>query len=541
MGVIVKMDIIALTLAKKYTDMKGLTLNPNHIFIDNTARDNYFTAHPTEKVLKTFISVGVGYQQWDGDAWQDKTAVVRGAQGPQGLQGETGAQGAQGPQGLQGETGAQGAQGPQGLQGETGAQGPQGPQGLQGETGAQGPPGTTLWAGITDKPPTFTPSTHKNTHAIGGTDVLTPSDVGAASESSLILLQSDVYVSKVVNTDTSLKKWRFALSKLLSGEEAVYNLNFIGDSITEGKIAGTSLNTVIANSFVGIIRNVLKNRYGDVGLGVSPVFQLDSLYPAWSFAGTWTTEALNLGFAKTHKYTSTINDTATFSFNGTGLNILCVTGVNGSTFSATVDAGIPVNFNTYSAVTSGCSAFNISGLSDEDHTVVIKNTDANAAHKIRLIGAYPTKGNKGIRVNMCGKVGAKVADFVGNEVSDASTYEILPPTLTIVSLIANDYSGNILPTDYKTNLETIVDKALLKGDVLITTIGISTQSGTYPQSEYVTACQEVATSRGCAYLDVFEMYGSSEFASSVGYYYDTVHPNVYGHRDIASMVLAKIM
>jgi len=64
-----------------------------------------------------------------------------GAQGPQGIQGETGATGAQGPQGIQGETGATGPQGPQGIQGETGATGPQGPQGEAGATGPQGPQG----------------------------------------------------------------------------------------------------------------------------------------------------------------------------------------------------------------------------------------------------------------------------------------------------------------------------------------------------------------------------------------------------------------
>ena len=72
---------------------------------------------------------------------------LEGAQGPQGIQGETGEQGPQGiqgetgpegPQGIQGETGEQG---PQGIQGETGPEGPQGPQGIQGETGPQGPQG----------------------------------------------------------------------------------------------------------------------------------------------------------------------------------------------------------------------------------------------------------------------------------------------------------------------------------------------------------------------------------------------------------------
>ena len=248
-----------------------------------------------------------------------------------------------------------------------------------------------------------------------------------------------------INTNAALRKWRFALSRLLSGEEAIYNLNFIGDSITEGKIAGNSLDTVISNSFVGIIRNVLRNRYGDVGLGVSPVYQLDSLYPAWSFTGDWTTDTLNLGFAKTHKYTFTQNDTATFSFNGIGLRILAVTGAAGATFSTAVDGGTPIDFNTYSATTIGCAEFAIDGLSDGDHTVVITNTDSNTAHKVRLIGAYPIKGNRGIRVNMMGKVAAIMGNYVGSALADVAVFNIMPPTLTIISLIANDYSQNIDP------------------------------------------------------------------------------------------------
>jgi hypothetical protein len=60
----------------------------------------------------------------------------QGTTGPQGPQGNTGAQGAQGPQG---NTGAQGAQGPQG---NTGAQGPQGPAGPSNLAALQGSPCT---------------------------------------------------------------------------------------------------------------------------------------------------------------------------------------------------------------------------------------------------------------------------------------------------------------------------------------------------------------------------------------------------------------
>jgi len=60
-------------------------------------------------------------------------------QGPAGPQGEQGNPGAQGPAGPQGEQGNPGAQGPQGEQGNPGAQGPQGPAGPQGEPGQDAP------------------------------------------------------------------------------------------------------------------------------------------------------------------------------------------------------------------------------------------------------------------------------------------------------------------------------------------------------------------------------------------------------------------
>lgn len=59
-----------------------------------------------------------------------------------------------GPQGPQGPSGATGPQGPKGDTGD------QGIQGIQGPSGNTGPPGTTTWAGITDKPATFAPSSH---------------------------------------------------------------------------------------------------------------------------------------------------------------------------------------------------------------------------------------------------------------------------------------------------------------------------------------------------------------------------------------------
>lgn len=70
-------EIKALTAHNKINDLANKTaVTLSHTFADNTARDTYFTANPTELVDNLFIKVGAGYQQYIGSAWEEATAVV---------------------------------------------------------------------------------------------------------------------------------------------------------------------------------------------------------------------------------------------------------------------------------------------------------------------------------------------------------------------------------------------------------------------------------------------------------------------------------
>jgi len=118
----------------------GLIIDPNHIFVDNAARDAYFVANPAELITGIYVSSGTDFQQWDGAAWINKTLIIT---GPRGLQGIPGIDGEQGIQGIQGIPGEQGIQGVTGLTGLTGADsivvgpiGPEGPEGPEGPAGA---------------------------------------------------------------------------------------------------------------------------------------------------------------------------------------------------------------------------------------------------------------------------------------------------------------------------------------------------------------------------------------------------------------------
>jgi hypothetical protein len=75
--------------------------------------------------------------------WIGPQTNLVGAQGPQGSQGDVGAQGVQGATGAQGSQGDVGAQGVQGATGAQGSQGDVGAQGVQGAVGPQGVQGAT--------------------------------------------------------------------------------------------------------------------------------------------------------------------------------------------------------------------------------------------------------------------------------------------------------------------------------------------------------------------------------------------------------------
>lgn len=111
-------------------DIGALAINPKHQFADETERDAYFAAFPSELEDGTLISLGDGFQMYDGEPdpyniafWKNKTAVVK---GPPGI------------------NGTNGIDGKDGVSGQQGIQGPQGPQGVAGAQGPAGSPGTSI-------------------------------------------------------------------------------------------------------------------------------------------------------------------------------------------------------------------------------------------------------------------------------------------------------------------------------------------------------------------------------------------------------------
>jgi len=106
----------------------------SYALVEAVASANSTILHVSHSLVPPYIPPA------DGAAFTI-SILPQGAQGIQGVKGDTGLTGPQGPQGITGDTGLTGPQGPQGMKGDTGLTGSTGPQGPIGDTGSTGPPG----------------------------------------------------------------------------------------------------------------------------------------------------------------------------------------------------------------------------------------------------------------------------------------------------------------------------------------------------------------------------------------------------------------
>jgi hypothetical protein len=190
----------------------------------------------------------------------------------------------------------------------------------------------------------------------------------------------------VYNGDIGLGRWRSALAKVDSGTNFIANVSVLGSSTVE------SQGSTNQNGFVPRLKNALANKYGNVGFGFIPTYHPNN----WTFGGTWSDYG-TYGVTARSKRATGAGHTAQLSFNGTGIVILTSAGTSGTTFTVSIDGGTATSFTSNNGPILPVKEHVVTGLSDGDHTMVLTVTGTGS---VTLIGAYPTKGTKGIRVHM---------------------------------------------------------------------------------------------------------------------------------------------
>ncbi|SPT53574.1 Beta-galactosidase precursor [Actinomyces bovis] len=107
-------------------------------------------------------------------------------------------------------------------------------------------------------------------------------------------------------------------------------------------------------------------------------FSHDDRDAAITYTGTWSQVADGTAAKGTVSRSTTVGDTASFKFNGTGVKLIVATGTDHGAFEVKVDDGDPTTVNTATVDTeqnkpTQHKAFEATGLKAGPHTITVKN------------------------------------------------------------------------------------------------------------------------------------------------------------------------
>lgn len=343
------------------------------------------------------------------------------------------------------------------------------------------------------------------------------------------------------NKDVGLREWRAARAKALTATTPKLHVNLIGDSISEG--SGSTNN--YTKGLGGLLRQYLTSApFPNTGLGFIPAHYATSEPSKWlTLVGSWNDGDGSFGVGKKTKTSSTVGNTATFTFTGTGYVIHYVQRSGGGSFSVSVDGGAPTTVNTNGAAShQKSSQF---GLANASHTVVITVTAAGTTG-VNLLGYETSVGaTSGIQFNLMAKYGSVLKDHTP---ALQTQFEIdqWTPKLTIIALMANDFGGQTALKDYHEGMELLIKKARVSGDVLLVSTGLrKDNSYKIKQKAYNDVLINLAYANKVAFLDIFNAWGADflwhqdkmGLIKGAG---DDVHPLDAGHKDIVDRIITML-
>jgi lysophospholipase L1-like esterase len=333
---------------------------------------------------------------------------------------------------------------------------------------------------------------------------------------------------------TKFLKWRKALAKVRAGAGSA-KLLCVGDST----IAGAFVNQQA--SVPGRLSALLNSYYvkSDIDTifasnGMSATVTVDSRvtvgtgwtanFASWG-AGGWSSAS---GAAGSLSYTpNTSFDTVTIYYVKNSGHGSVTVNVDGGASLGTINASnasLAVASTTYT-VTAGTHTINITGATGGQVFILGIEVALSTAPAVHVANA--------------GKGASKTSDWIGTSgpYDFLTMFDLYQPDLTIIDLGINDAGVSTSTSTYQTNLTTIVTKAQLYGDVLLTSFP---PSGGSPHSTveptYLPILQAVATAKGCGYVDLYSRWVSYASANALGFMNDNLHPNSLGYADWAQAI-----
>lgn len=331
-----------------------------------------------------------------------------------------------------------------------------------------------------------------------------------------LMLDRDIVASTwYYNMVAGLSDWLDAVSTISAGEKIPSWL--FGSSIGVGYAADNRE----TEGYFQILEAFLENKYGNAG-GLVPVAST-----GWTVGAGWAGTG---GFSPySYLFTGDAGAAGTLSktISGKSFDIEYYTYSDTNVFTVQIDSEDPVTIGATGTGTLTFAKDTVVASADGSHTITIT---PGAGGKARIWAVNATLDTDGVQVNNASRNGTGVSQYYGN--SEINALTTVQPKLTIIALTTNDYNSQTSLATYKSQLEIIIDKALLYGSCLcISEPEQLDQSKAIKQSEYNDQMLASSLDKGAAYISITDKWGGYDANLMDG---DGVHPNTTGHADMAN-------
>lgn len=108
--------------------------------------------------------------------------------------------------------------------------------------------------------------------------------------------------------------------------------------------------------------------------------------------------------------------------------------------------------------------------------------------------------------------------------------QVIAPDLTIIECEGNDLLQAIPITTFRTNMQFMITKALLSGDVVLVApipLQVSTAGSLALQNTYIQVIKDLAVSNNVPLVNIFDQWVSYEYSNPFGIYMNAAAPQLY--------------
>lgn len=335
-----------------------------------------------------------------------------------------------------------------------------------------------------------------------------------------------------------LKRFRQALAERKTRRVTIAHL---GDSITAG--AGGGLDGRFTSVFVDELRRLYPTNGKTTGgrgfLSVTP----DNYGPVTGNA-TIVSGGTNAFSPDGHMAALASGYSITWTFTGTGVDILYLMATGAGAFNWAVDGGSGTTVSADATYPNELSVVQVRGLAPGDHTLTLSGVDTT----VRIAGviAYDEDETSGFSSIVGGVGGATTAYWTTTATPPrwASYLPVYQPDLFVIGLGTNDYyhpTAHITAAAYKTNLETIIaeikNRTTVDPSIVLLAPAVTNASAPLdPWIDYKTALHAIAAAdhANIAVFDWGYPMNPTSTATTAGGLMgaDLVHPTSAGHEFI---------